>query len=157
MALDADFGKIVAIAWKENHDAIDSRLVTGDYTEKELLQQFWSVYGKNRGISCGYNIIGFDLPYIMRRSFDLQVTPTIIPNLAKYRTSPTLDLMMVLYNWSGFKGLKFVAKRYGIPNPMPEMDGSKVKDMDSETLRAYVENDVDLVYQLYLRMSGVYF
>jgi hypothetical protein len=115
------------------------------------------MYAKEKGQSCGYNIIGFDLPYIMRRSFDLGIKPTIIPNLAKYRSLPTLDLMMVLYNWSGFKGLKFVAQRYGLHNPLPDLDGSQVKNMDSATLKAYVENDVNLVYQLFKKMKGIYF
>ncbi len=158
-ALDADFGKIVAIGVKiDDSDTLSMVIGNGyDATERDLIQDFWNVYGGNHGQSCGYNIIGFDLPYLMRRSFDLGIKPSIIPNLAKYQTSPTLDLMMVLYNWSGFKGLKFVADRYGIPNPLPDLVGSKVATMDSETLRAYVENDVNMVYNLYHRMKGIYF
>jgi len=48
----------------------------------------------------------------MRRSFALGIKSSIIPNLAKYRTSPTLDLMMVLYNWGRAKSLKWVCRRY---------------------------------------------
>jgi hypothetical protein len=157
-ALDADFGKIVALGFRTGEfDMTFSWLETDGFTETEIIYHFWSMYAKERGQSCGYNIIGFDLPYLMRRSFDLGIKPSIIPNLAKYRTSPTLDLMMVLYNWSGFKGLKFVADRYGIPNPLPELDGSQVATMDSATLKAYVENDVNMVYHLYRKMEGVYF
>jgi len=55
------------------------------------------------------------------------------------------------------KGLKWVCKRYGIDNPLPDLDGSMVQDMDIETLRAYAANDVKLVQALYKKMSGVYF
>ena len=88
---------------------------------------------------------------------ELNVPVVFKPNLAKYRLLPTLDLMGVLYNWQNFKGLKFVAQRYGLNNPLPDLDGSQVATMDANTLRAYVENDVNLVYQLWQKMSGVYF
>lgn len=156
-ALDADYGKIVALGFKEDGFPIHSILSDIEMSEREMIEVFWQYYKEQGGRSCGYNIIGFDLPYLMRRSFALGVKPTIIPNLAKYRTSPTLDLMMVLFNWYGFKSMKWVAKRYRLDNPLPELEGSQVATMDGETLRAYVENDVYLVYQLYERMKGVYF
>jgi len=93
----------------------------------------------------------------MRRSFDLGVKASIIPSLAKYRLEPTIDLMGILYNWGAAKGLKWVCKRYGIDNPLPDLDGSMVQDMDAETLRAYAANDVKLVQALYKKMSGIYF
>lgn len=157
-ALDADFGEIIALGFTEDESGVIVSWVMDDNcTECDLIKQFWKLYKDHRGHSCGYNIIGFDLPYLMRRSFALGIKPSIIPNLAKFRTSPTLDLMMVLYNWTGFKGLKFVAKRYGIPSELEGFDGSMVKDMDSTTLGVYVQNDVRMVYHLYNKMKGIYF
>jgi len=156
-ALDADYGKINAIGWKSDDEEYNAVLLGNPYSEKELVEGFWKLYKKHNGYSCGYNIIGFDLPYLMRRSFGLGIKIPIIPNLAKYRTSPTLDLMMVLYNWYGYKGLKWVAKRYGLDNPLPDLEGSQVAEMDTDTLKAYVKNDVYLTYQLWERMKGVYF
>lgn len=82
-----------------------------------------------------------------------------MPNLAKFRTEPVTDLMMILYNWGSdkYKGLKQVAKLYGIPNDCPDVDGSKVKDLSPQQLRDYQTSDVNLVIQLYERMNGVYF
>jgi hypothetical protein len=80
-----------------------------------------------------------------------------LPRLAKYQTYPTIDLMGVLYNWGQAKGLKWVCKRYGIENPLPDLDGSKVKDMDQETLIKYSINDVKLIVDLYKKMDGIYF
>ena len=159
-ALDADYGRIVAIGVKQDNKLIQS-WVDGDkgqyYDERQIILWFWDVFNDHNGECCGYNITGFDLPYLMRRSFALGIKPPMIPDLRRYQTYPTLDLMMVLYGWQNFKGLKFVAERYGLDNPLPELDGSQVATMDADTLRAYVENDVNLVYQLYKRMEGVYF
>lgn len=158
-ALDADFGKIVAIGIKEDNNPIES-WVTGSSQigdERDALIWFWQKLKIHGGYCCGYNIIGFDLPYLMRRSFDLGVELPILPDLRHYSTHPTLDLMMVLYNWSGYKSLKFVAERYGLDNSLPGLEGSQVKNMDAETLKAYVENDALLVYQLYQKMNGIYF
>ncbi len=154
-ALDPDYGRIIAISMQVNGE-----MVTNDiYSESEyhIVDDFWTAYNKCNGVSCGYNIIAFDLPYLMRRSFDLGIDVPIKPVLAKYRTEPTIDLMGILYNWNQAKSLKWVCKRYGIDNPLPELDGSQVKDMDAETLRKYSANDVQLVVELYKKMQGVYF
>ena len=156
-ALDPDYGKIIAIAMTGDLDLEPIVIDYHDYNEKQLLEQFWLYYEECNGYSCGYNIIGFDLPYIMRRSFDLGLKVPLLPSLAKYRLEPTIDLMGILYNWGAAKGLKWVCKRYGIENPFEGLDGSMVQDMDIETLRAYVANDVKLVQALYKKMSGVYF
>lgn len=156
-ALDADYGKVVAIGVKIDDGEISSRLVVDGTTESDIIRWFWKLFMENRGQCCGYNIIGFDLPYLMRRSFDLNITIPHKPDLRRYQNYPTCDLMGVLYNWNTPRGLKWVCERYGIENPLPDIDGSQVKDMTPQMLKAYVENDVELVYKLYSRMSGVYF
>ena len=155
-ALDADYGRIVAIGLKVKSGPVISMVYPQD-NEADMLGVFWQTLYEQKGLCCGYNVLGFDLPYMLRRSMELGVPVVFKPNLAKYRLLPTLDLMGVLYNWQNFKGLKFVAQRYGLENPLPELDGSQVANMDAETLRAYVENDVNLVYQLWQKMNGIYF
>lgn len=158
-ALDADYGQIVAISLSAEGGDVLTRLI-GDPetpTEADLLNWFWKYFKRANGRCCGYNIIGFDLPYLLRRSFDLDIGVMHYPALAKYRTEPVTDLMGILYNWGPAKGLKWVCKRYGIHNPLPDLDGSQVASMDADTLRAYSANDVHLVRALYNRMEGVYF
>ena len=158
--LDADLGKVIAIAMQfgvENQVEVSLAGDSETRTETELIKWFWSAYARADGRSCGYNIIGFDLPYLLRRSFELGITVPIFPRLAKYQTEPTIDLMGILYNWGTPRGLKWVCKRYGIENPLPELNGSQVAEMDRETLRKYAGNDVYLAVELYKRMCGVYF
>lgn len=128
-------------------------------TESVLLEKIWAALSETGGRACGYNIIGFDFPVIMRRSFALGVKPVGYGRitLAKYRTDPILDLMGVLYNWNISRGLKWVCKRYGIPNPLPDLNGAMTAGMDRDTLRQYVANDVNMTAQLYRRMQGIYF
>lgn len=161
-ALDPDFGSIIAIGYKIVRGVGDSDetvvlVAETPEQEKEIIEKFWEVYSKCIGRSGGYNIIGFDLPYLMRRSMDLNILVPIVPNLNRYQKDDTLDLMQILYGGSGFKSLKFVAQRYNLDNPLPDLDGSKVADMDIETLKAYCANDVNLTVGLFELMDGIYF
>ena len=89
----------------------------------------------------------------------LGVKVPYLPNLARFRNEPVTDLMMILYNWGNdrYKGLKQVAKLYGLRVMCPDVDGSKVATLDRETLRKYQASDVDLVQQLFRKMNGIYF
>ena len=157
--LDADLGQVIAISLQSGLEMPAKVCLVGDTDtpdESTLIRWFWKEYASADGHSCGYNITGFDLPYLLRRSFDLGIQVPIQPRLAKFQTEPTTDLMSILYNWGPARGLKWVCKRYGIPNPLPDLDGSQVATMDRGTLRKYVANDVLLAVELYKRMCGVY-
>ena len=69
--------------------------------------------------------------------------------------------MGILFNWDieATKGLKWVAKRYGIVREplLDAIDGSMVRDLDEPTLRAYVAGDMTTTLELFDRMNGVYF
>lgn len=157
--LDADLGMVTAIAMQRGlENAAEVYLVGDEETpdERVLLECFWRNFARLDGRTCGYNVLGFDLPYLLRRSFALSVNVPLPPRLAKYQTEPVVDLMGILYNWGNARGLKWVCKRYGIPNALPNLDGSKVAGMDRDTLRKYAGNDLTLVIELYKRMCGVY-
>ena len=159
-ALDPDVGQIIAVALRRFPSEATNAVLVGDADvpdEAALLRVIWREIAACGGRVAGYNIIGFDLPYILRRSFALGVQAPLALRVAKYQTEPITDLMGVLYNWGPAKGLKDVAKLYGIANPLPALDGSQVADMDRETLRAYAMNDVDMTVALFEKMRGVYF
>ena len=177
-ALDPDYGQILSIGtFSENFanglpcvyinsaifpDAVDFEDESGWFiplSEAGMIQAFWDELSNHFGNCVGYNILGFDLPYLMRRSMALEVENPFIPNLVKYRTEPVTDLMQILYNWEfgKWKGLKQVAKLYRIPNECPDVDGSKVSTLTPDELRAYQVSDVKLTTALYAKMNGVYF
>lgn len=148
-ALDPDLGEIVAIGVSMDGDI---QVMMGE--EATFLKEFWNLWSKS-DLQIGYNIINFDIPYLLRRSMAHKVPAPSIA-LSKYKVGPVYDLMNILYPQSP-KGLKWVCKRYGIPNILPDLDGSQVKDMDDETIARYVANDVRMTEELMKLMNGVYF
>ena len=180
-ALDPDYGKILSIGYALGPDMPITVLMVGDHVvndqndpatmpdpalieeydldEKDLLYDFWDAFTQCGGNCVGYNILSFDLPYLLRRSMYLGVQVPCFPVLARYRNEPVTDLMAILCNWDSYKAksLKQMARLLGITPLCPDVDGSKVKDMDHQELRTYQVSDVDLVQQLFKRMNGVYF
>ena len=167
-ALDADYGQIVSIGYAinfpEDHivdPPVTVLLNTGQpgKTESDLIVAFWKRFAECDGRCVGYNILNFDLPYLLRRSFALGVRPLVFLNMARYRTEPVTDLMAILYNWGNdrYKGLKTVARLYGLPNDCPDVDGSQVETLSVDDLIKYQASDVRLVMRLYARMNGIYF
>jgi hypothetical protein len=157
--LDADLGKVIAIAMQRGLEYSAEVCLVGDPEtpdEAALLRFFWINFVQLNGRVCGYNILGFDLPYLLRRSFALNIEVPLMPRLAKYQTEPVVDLLGILYYRGNARGLKWVCKRYGIQNPLPDLDGSQVANMDRDTLRKYAGNNLALVIELYKRMCGVY-
>lgn len=176
-ALDPDYGKILSIGYAAGPDMPISVTLVGEsvcvewdpetgnevsfreVTEADVLTEFWEAFARCGGNCVGYNILSFDLPYLLRRSMYLGVQVPYFPVLARYRNEPVTDLMAILCNWDSYKAksLKQMARLLGITPLCPDADGSKVKDMDRQTLRTYQVSDVDLVQQLFKKMNGVYF
>lgn len=170
-ALDPDYGKVLSIGYAFGLDmpitvnAVgdrafpDSEPTTAEYTlsENDLIEDFWDAFASRRGACVGFNILSFDLPFLMARSMYLGIKIPYLPMLAKFRTEPVTDLYAIRYNWGPGKGLKQVCKLLGIKNDCEGVDGSQVKDLDPETLRKYQASDVKLTIELYKRMNGVYF
>lgn len=171
-ALDPDVATIRSIAYAESPfekptvllasewnvvEEIDDQEVIIQTGEATILDAFWRVFAKHRGSAIGYNILSFDLPFILRRSMELQIKPTIFPSLAKYRIDPIIDLYAVLYNWGPGKGLKFICSRYDLnEEDWTEEDGSMVSAMDDDTLKGYAERDIVRIQRLWLIMNGYF-
>jgi len=85
--LDADLGKVIAIALQRGLENSAEVCLVGDSEtpdEEALLRFFWGNFIQLNGRVCGYNILGFDLPYLLRRSFALNIDVPLMPRLAKY-------------------------------------------------------------------------
>jgi hypothetical protein len=162
MALDVDHARIVAIAWENDGSKPQTSIARNEGFERKALREFWGSVTMRAVLPrfCGYNILGFDLPLVVRRSWVLGV-PVPEINMRRYSTEHVVDLMQLLYNWGNgpgprSRGLKEVAAMYGIENPLPDLDGSKVAEMDDDTLAAYCENDVRMARALAQKMKGWY-
>ncbi len=157
-ALDPDTCEVVAISMRYYPEGETTVLMAGrDGDEREQIHQFWVAVANVHGYLCGWNILHYDLPVIQRRSMALGEKPYLMPCARKHQSEPVTDLFGLLFNWEKGKSLKTVAKLYGLHNPLPDLKGSMVAEMDDATLEAYAKNDVDLCVQLYERMAGIYF
>jgi predicted PolB exonuclease-like 3'-5' exonuclease len=158
--LDPFLCEIRSIGWAIGQAGqINVDLVTKKVSETDVLEQFWDNFARTSAYCVGYNIMDFDLPVILARSMLLGVKPTMLPNLARYRSDPTCDLMWLLAGWNfrGAKKLKWVCKRLGIEIPAGDDNGSMVKDMTDKQLKVYSASDIKITQELYRRMNGYYF
>lgn len=159
IALDIDLCRIVAVSYARDGSDITTVLCEAQSEEKQALDAVWGLLAEfpNDPV-CGYNVLGFDLPVILRRSMAHRIHPTRWISLAKFNNHDVLDLMLLLYNFGSFKfrGLKDVCNFLGIANPLPGKDGSMVNSMTPDELRAYSANDVHLTRELARRTQSWY-
>ena len=101
-SFDGTFSRIVCIGLLEFSDQMEPRSAVAWYggNERELLRQFWARIAQDRPtLYITHNGLGFDLPFIKKRSMIQQVRPTVDINLAKFRTEPVYDTMAIWSNW----------------------------------------------------------
>ena len=112
-SLDLDLCRIVAIGTQREDEAEPYVYFAGEDREADMLRAFWDQVGQR--VTIGYNILGFDLPVLLRRSLYLGVAHPHV-SLDKYRTNH-IDLQMRL-SFNGqmkFRPLSFYCRRFGIP------------------------------------------
>ena len=155
--MDLDYALITAIGIAVGNGKPEGR--TG--TEIELLEWFWQEAKGAKLI--GYNIIGFDIPIITRRSLVLGVKPSRMLSGLKPWDESIVDLMMVFYhNGRGpgvkYRGLKWVCGVYGVETEwdVEEVDGSMVDGLSEAELREYVRSDVARTRELAAKTLGYY-
>jgi predicted PolB exonuclease-like 3'-5' exonuclease len=113
-ALDPDLCKVVAVGmWADQGAPEVWSLDEDDDDEEQLIGRAWTAIRSAQTV-VGFNILGFDLPVLIRRSQYLGIAVPFI-NLDRYRT-PHVDLMERL-SFNGklrYRGLDFYCKRFGI-------------------------------------------
>lgn len=152
-ALDPDTGMVTAFAYATPESPVRTAYISSFDDEASLLRHFWNTIEPHKDRLCGWGILSFHLPFVLRRSMALGVRPSFLPDLRRYQTAPVLDLQAVLYNWSSdAKPLAYLGRRYGIQGlARPEMT-----DTDAETVWQ-AENQITILRELYRKMAGVYF
>ncbi len=159
-AFDGTYARIVCIGAVFLSDDLEPRGATCWFgaNEKELLQRFWQRVGKERpALWITHNGLGFDLPFIKKRSIIHQVRPTIDVNLARFRTEPVYDTMAVWSNWDsrGWVKLDTLARALGVETKsgsgnqvLPMWERGAAKD-----IALYCLHDAYVTYACYTRMT----
>jgi len=159
-SFDGTFSRIVCIGilkFTEDMTFLDAKALYGE-NEKEILLEFWKQFSeKPPQLIITYNGLGFDLPFIKKRSIIHQVKPAFDISLAKFRTSPVYDVMAVWANWEvrGFVKLDVLARALGVETKMGS--GAQVAEMwndgKAQEIADYCLKDTYITYACYCRMT----
>ncbi|MEX5215098.1 MAG: ribonuclease H-like domain-containing protein [Nitrospiraceae bacterium] len=159
-SFDGTFSRIVCIGLVLCSDDMEPRGAMAWYgnDERKLLQQFWQRIGKERpSLYITHNGLGFDLPFIKKRSIIHQVKPSLEINLARFRTDPVYDTMAVWSNWEtrGWIKLDVLARALQVDNKSGS--GGQVLGMwergEEKEVALYCLQDVYVTYACYCRMT----
>ena len=159
-AFDGTFSSIVCIGLLEFSDQMEPRGAVAWFggNERELLRQFWSRLAQIRpALFITHNGLGFDLPFIRKRSVIHQVKPSLDINLAKFRTEPVYDTMAVWSNWDtrGWVKLDVLARALDVETKSGS--GEQVATMWGKgqglELARYCLQDTYVTYACYCRMT----
>jgi len=159
-AFDGTFSSIVCIGLLEFSDQLEPRGATAWYggNERELLRQFWTRLAQIRPtLFVTHNGLGFDLPFIKKRSIIQQVKPSLDINLAKFRTEPVYDTMAVWSNWDtrGWVKLDVLARALNVETKSGS--GEQVAEMWEKgqgiELARYCLQDTYVTYACYAKMN----
>jgi len=164
-ALSATTGRVVAVGVVNAMD-ID---IIGDNQESEefILSEFW-----NTVVEClkfnipmvGFNTKGFDLPFLVRRSWILGVPIPAGIRSGRYWSDSFVDLMEV---WNqgerGYVKLDTLCAAFGLPGKVTEVDGVEVSgatfheiwETNREVAVEYLKGDIMLPVELARRMGVV--
>ena len=168
MTLRPEFGHVVCIGM--GHDArgrgdLETKALTARSVadERGILESFWDVVKARRDwCFITYNGLAFDLPFLLRRSIYLGLTPTTGLPLRPFALDSHFDVMRVLSNWERGDAVRLdiVAELLGLSKSPPGMDGSQVLGLwragRVEEIEAYCLGDVRLVYEVFLRIEGFF-
>jgi DNA polymerase elongation subunit (family B) len=159
-SFDGTFSQIVCIGLLEFSDQMEPRGAVAWYgaNERELLRQFWTRLAQDRPtLFVTHNGLGFDLPFIKKRSMIHQVKPSMDINLAKFRTEPVYDTMAIWSNWDtrGWVKLDVLARALNVETKSGS--GEQVAEMWGKgqglELARYCLQDTYVTYACYCRMN----
>lgn len=158
-SFDGTFSRIVCIGMILLTDTMEAQGAVSWYgsNEKELLRHFWARLGQVRpALYITHNGLGFDLPFIRKRSVIQQVKPSLEISLAKFRTEPVYDTMAVWSNWDqrGWVKLDVLARALNVETKSGS--GKQVAEMwargQGKDIAEYCLQDTYVTYACYCRM-----
>lgn len=159
-AFDGTFSRIVCIGLLEFTDQMEARGAMAWYgsNERELLRRFWARLDQIRPtLFITHNGLGFDLPFLKKRSIIHQVKPTMEINLAKFRTEPVYDTMAIWSNWEVRGWIKLDVLARALQVETKSGSGEQVADMwekgRGQELAQYCLQDTYVTYACYCRMN----
>jgi len=159
-SFDGTYSRIVCIGLLEFSDQMEARSAIAWYgaNERELLRQFWVRLAQDRPmLFITHNGLGFDLPFIRKRSIINQVKPSLDINLAKFRTEPVYDTMAIWSSWDTRGWVKLDVLARALQVETKSGSGGQVAEMWEKgqglELARYCLQDTYVTYACYCRMN----
>lgn len=162
MGTNPFLGEIVCIGLlghAENGDSkTKSLFVTDGITEKEMLEEFWEILGDYKGLFVSFNGLGFDVPWIIKRSMIHGIVPTNndFLNTRRYLKYPHFDALQILadYSPSSYMTLDLACNMLGVETPKDgEIKAENVaqafKDGRIQEIADYCLKDIEATYKVY--------
>lgn len=159
-AFDATFSRVVCVGVLMFSDAMvpQGAICWHGANERELLRLFWARLGDPRpSLFITHNGLGFDLPFLKKRSVIHQVKPSIEISLARFRTEPVYDTMAIWSNWEtrGWVKLDVLARALNVE--AKSGSGKEVAEMwaagRGKEIAEYCLQDTYVTYACYQRMT----
>ncbi len=158
-SFDGTFSQIICIGLLAFSNDMEPRGAVCWYgaNERELLREFWAKLGHERpSLFIAHNGLGFDLPFIKKRSIIHQVKPTVEISLARFRTEPVFDTMAVWSNWDARGWIKLDVLARALNVETKSGSGSQVAGMwekrQGREIAEYCLQDTYVTYACYCRM-----
>ncbi len=174
-ALDGSLGRIFCIGYNEQ-DEFGKSIAHGcfgwnefeqnfEMNEAKLLNEFWDYlkdFNLERDLIIGHNILGFDLPFIKKRSLINDVKQTVNFDCYKYQKKTIFDTMLHFDSWvwnkEGSTSLKKLAYAFGLDCPKEVLGELNVYDAflagEYIKLRNYCKADVRTTHLIWRKMAG---
>ena len=159
-SFDGTYSRIVCIGMLVFSPSMEPQGAVSWYgsNEADLLRQFWGRLGEIRpSLFITHNGLGFDLPFIKKRSIIHRVKPSMEISLAKFRTEPVYDTMAVWSNWDmrGWVKLDILARALQVETKSGS--GKEVAEMwaagQGKAIAEYCLQDTYVTYACYNRMT----
>ena len=164
MATNPFYGEIICIGMHmttNNESMFDLKPLIGE--ESHILERFWKVLKDFKGLFISFNGMGFDIPFILKRSMKYQISSTNndFLNLRRFSIRPHFDTKLVIGDWDRYAvgTLRLVCDHLGIPSPKEgEVKAENVENEfklgNIEAIAEYCLKDVEATYAVYEKLSG---
>lgn len=159
-SFDGTFSRIVCIGLIVLADTMEAHGAVSWYgdNEKELLRQFWTRLGQTRpALYITHNGLGFDLPFLKKRSVIHQIKPSVDISLVKFRTDPVYDTMAVWSNWDNRGWIKLDVLARALNVETKSGSGKQVAEMwargQGKEIADYCLQDTYVTYACYCKMN----
>ncbi len=162
-ALSPLTGRVLAIGYQS-----EKGFKVADSDESSIIEGFWGLYRSclTKGVRMvGHNIFGFDLPFLIRRSWLLSITPPDSVFDGRYIDNRVFWDTMNQWKCGNYRDqfirLDTLAKAFNCGEKPEDVDGSSFHELYHGTVEQrqqaidYLKNDLEMSYGVAVAMGAI--